>query len=142
MADITFGPFVLSTDASRLTRDGAEVRLRPQVFRALRVLVNHVGTVVDYDVLIAEAWLGTHVTRHTIDVTLAEVRRRLGEYGRWVVHRGKHGYALQVPESDDLVRQGWHFWNQRTRAGCERAIECFTRVVSDSSSDFRGFEGL
>ena len=108
MAEFSFGPFLLSTDASRLTRDGAEVRLRPQVFHALRVLLNHVGTVVNYDAMIAEGWSGTHVSRHTIDVTLAEVRRRLGEYGRWIVHRGKHGYALQVPASDDLVRHGWH----------------------------------
>jgi len=142
MADFTFGPFLLSTDASRLTRDGAEVHLRPQAFHALRVLLNHVGTVVDYDAMMAEGWSGTHVSRHTVDVTLAEVRRRLGEYGRWIVHRGKHGYALQVPASDELVRQGWHFWSQRTRAGCERAIECFTRVVIHSSSDFRAFEGL
>ena len=142
MADFTFGPFLLSTDASRLTRDGAEVHLRPQAFHALRVLLNHVGTVVDYDAMIAEGWSGTHVSRHTVDVTLAEVRRRLGEYGRLDRHRGKHGYALQVPASDELVRQGWHFWSQRTRAGCERAIECFTRVVIHSSSDFRAFEGL
>ena len=142
MADFTFGPYALSTDASTLTRDGAEVRLRPRVFHALRVLLSHVGSVVDYDTLIAEGWEGVHVSRHTVDVTLAEVRRRLGEYGRWIEHRGKYGYALQVPKSDELVRQGWHFWGQRTRAGCERAIDCFTRVTADCSSNFRAFEGL
>jgi DNA-binding winged helix-turn-helix (wHTH) protein/tetratricopeptide (TPR) repeat protein len=142
MAEYTFGPYSLSTDASRLTRDGAEVRLRPRVFHALRVLLSHVGTVVDYETLIAEGWEGVHVSRHTVDVTLAEVRRRLGEYGRWIEHRGKYGYALQVPLSDELVRQGWHFWSQRTRAGCERAIDCFTRVTADCSSNFRAFEGL
>jgi DNA-binding winged helix-turn-helix (wHTH) protein len=142
MADFTFGPYSLSTDASRLTRDGAEVHLRPRVFHALRVLLSRVGTVVDYDTIIAEGWEGVHVSRHTVDVTLAEVRQRLGEYGQWIEHRGKYGYALQVPMSDELVRQGWHFWSQRTRAGCERAIECFTRVTADCSSNFRAFEGL
>jgi DNA-binding winged helix-turn-helix (wHTH) protein/Flp pilus assembly protein TadD len=142
MAEFTFGPYSLSTDTSRLTRDGAEVRLRPRAFHALRVLLAHVGAVVDYETIIAEGWEGVHVSRHTVDVTLAEVRRRLGEYGRWIEHRGKYGYALQVPLSDELVRQGWHFWSQRTRAGCERAIECFTRVTADCSSNFRAFEGL
>jgi len=132
----------LNTEASRLTRDGAEVRLRPRAFHALRVLLSHVGGVVDYDTIIAEGWEGVHVSRHTVDVTLAEVRRRLGEYGRWIEHRGKYGYALQVPLSDELVRQGWHFWSQRTRTGCERAIDCFTRVTADCSSNFRAFEGL
>jgi DNA-binding winged helix-turn-helix (wHTH) protein/Flp pilus assembly protein TadD len=142
MAELRFGPYLLSTEASRLTRDGASVHLRPRAFHALRVLLSHVGAVVDYDTIIAEGWEGVHVSRHTVDVTLAEVRLRLGEYGRWIEHRGKYGYALQVPLSDEFVRQGWHFWSQRTRAGCERALECFTRVTADCSSDFRAFEGL
>ena len=142
MADFTFGPFSLSTDASTLTRGGTQVHLRPRAFHALRVLLSHVGAVVDYDTIIAEGWEGVHVSRHTVDVTLAEVRRRLDEYGGWIEHRGKYGYALQVPKSDELVRQGWHFWGQRTRAGCELAIQCFTRVTADCSSNFRAFEGL
>jgi DNA-binding winged helix-turn-helix (wHTH) protein/tetratricopeptide (TPR) repeat protein len=142
MAEFTFGPFSLSTGARRLTRDGADVRLRPQAFQALRVLAQHLGAFVDYDTMIAEAWEGTHVSRHTVDVTIADVRRQLSEYGRWIVHRQKTGYALEVPSSDSLVRQGWHFWSQRTRTGCERAIECFKRAISESPSDFRAFEGL
>ena len=34
------------------------------------------------------------------------------------------------------MRQGWHFWSQRTRTGCERAIDCFKRAISESPSDF------
>jgi DNA-binding winged helix-turn-helix (wHTH) protein/tetratricopeptide (TPR) repeat protein len=142
MAEYTFGPFCLSTAASRLTRDGVDVRLRPLAFRALRVLLQHQGEFVDYDAMIVEAWEGTHVSPHTIDVTISEVRRHLGEYGRWIVHRPKFGHALEVPRSDELVRQGWHFWSQRTRTGCERAIDCFKRAISESPSDFRAFEGL
>ncbi len=142
MAEFTFGPCWLSTDAARLTRDGVDVRLRPRAFHTLRVLLQRSGAFVDYDAMIAEAWEGTHVSRHTIDVTVGEVRRHLGEYGRWIVHRPKFGYALEVPGSDELVRQGWHFWNQRTRTGCERAIDCFKRAIGESPSDFRAFEGL
>jgi tetratricopeptide (TPR) repeat protein len=142
MAEYTFGPFVLSTDASRLTRDGVEIRLRPRAFQALRVLLQHPGSCVDYDTMIAEAWEGTHVSRHTVDVTIGDVRRHLGEYNNWLVHRHKFGYMLEVPKSDELVRQGWHFWNQRTRSGCERAIDCFKRAIGESPSDFRAFEGL
>lgn len=142
MAEFTFGPFRLNTAASRLTRDGVDVRLRPLAFRTLRVLLQHQGAFVDYDTMILEAWEGTHVSPHTVDVTISEVRRQLGEYGRWIVHRPKFGHALEVPGSDELVRQGWHFWSQRTRTGCERAIDCFKRAISESPSDFRAFEGL
>ena len=142
MAEFAFGPFLLDTRASRLTREGVEIRLRPRAFHSLRVLLQHRGEFVGYASMITEAWEGTHVSRHTVDVTLGDVRRTLGEYGRWIVHRPKFGYALEVPRSDELVRQGWHFWTQRTRTGCERAIDCFKRAIGESPSDFRAFEGL
>ena len=125
-----------------MTRDGVELRLRPRAFHTLRALLQHQGEFVGYDTMIAEAWEGVHVSRHTVDVTVAEVRRHLGEYSRWLVQRRKLGYALEVPRSEELVRQGWHFWNQRTRNGCEHAIDCFTRAIAESPCDFRAFEGL
>ena len=142
MAEFTFGPFALSTHSARLTRDGVEVRLRPRAFQALRVLLQHQGDLVDHDTMIEEAWEGTHVSRHTVDVTIAEVRRKLGEYGEWLVQRPKVGYALKVPRSNEFVREGWHYWTQRTRTGCERAIDCFTRAIDEAPSDFRAYEGL
>ena len=69
--------------------------------------------------MIAEAWKGTHVSKHTVDVTVGEVKKTLGEYGRWITHRPKAGYRLEVPTSEELVRKGWHFFNRRTREGAE-----------------------
>jgi len=141
-AAVTFGPFALDPTAPRLLRDGAEVKLRPQAVHALRALLRHRGSFIGYDLLIAEAWGGTFVARHTVDVTIGEVKRSLGEYGRWITHRPKIGFQLEVPTSDDLVRKGWHFWNRRTREGAELAIECFQQAAAECSEDFRAFEGL
>jgi len=140
--EFSFGPFVLNTTTARLTRDGADVRLRPRAFETLRVLVEHAGEFLHTDILIAEAWRGTHVSHHTVDVTVSEVRQHLGDCAGWIVHRPKVGYALQVPAADDAVRQGWHLWNQRTRSGCERAIDCFRKAIADTPSDFSAYEGL
>jgi tetratricopeptide (TPR) repeat protein len=142
MTEVIFGPFTLAGAASRLFRDGAEVRLRPQAFEALKVLVEHRGRSVTYEQMMAEAWRGTFVSRHTVDVTVAEVRKTLGEYGAWITHRSKVGYCLEVPTSDALVRKGWHFWERRTRQGFERALDCFRQAVAECPSDFRAFEGL
>ena len=142
MTELTFGPFNLDAAATRLLRDGVEVKLRPQAMLALRTLLRHAGETVRYEQMIAEAWEGTMVSRHTVDVTVGEVRRSLDEYGTWIVNRTKIGYKLDVPRSDELVRRGWHFWNRRTREGFEHAIECFERAAAKSPSDFRTFEGL
>ena len=77
VADIRFGPFTLDASATRLERDGREIRLRPQGLLALRVLLRHAGKTVGYQQMIEEAWDGTIVSRHTVDVTIGEVRKSL-----------------------------------------------------------------
>lgn len=139
---VTFGPFSVDLAAARVLRDGGEVRLRPRAFQVLRVLLRNRGTPVGYDQMIAEAWGGTHVSRHTVDVTVAEVRKGLGEYGRWIRTRPKIGFLLEIPASDELLRIGWHLWSHRTRDAGERALECFKRAVDASPGDFRAWEGL
>ena len=142
MADIIFGPFSLDFGATRLLRDGREIRLRPQGLLALRVLLRHGGDTVRYEQMIQEAWNGTNVSRHTVDVTISEIRKTLGEFGGWIVNKPKLGYRIEVPRSDELVRRGWHFWNRRTREGLDRAIECFEQALLETPSDCRAFVGL
>ncbi len=118
-----------------------EVRLRPQAFQALRTLLRHSGQSIGYEQMMAEAWDGTFVSRHTVDVTIGEVRKSLGEYGRWITHRPKVGYCLEIPASEELVRTGWHYWNRRTREGADRAIDCFKRAARECGTDFRACGG-
>jgi len=92
--------------------------------------------------MIQDAWGGVFVARHTVAVTIAELKRALGEYGSWITHRPKVGYRLEVPGSEDLIRQGWHFWARCTREGLEKGLECFERATLQDSSDTRGFEGM
>jgi len=122
-------------------RDEIEVKLRPQAMKALAVLASHRGRYVGHDRLMAEAWDGNIVSRHTVDVTVGEVRRTLREYGSWIGQRPKVGYCLAVPRSDEQIKRGQLFWNLRTREGFERALECFTQAAADDPSDFRAFEG-
>src|SRR4029434_10277963 len=93
MAAFTFGPYRLDAAAGRLSRDNADVRLRPQALQVLRVLLQHLGRPIGYDQMIAEAWHGTFVSRHTVDVTVGEVKKSLGEYGRWPGPRPQGGYT-------------------------------------------------
>ena len=55
MSEITFGPFTIDLAASRLLRNGVELRMRPQAFHVLRTLAAHGGRVIDCDQLIREA---------------------------------------------------------------------------------------
>lgn len=139
---IAFGPFCLDTEAPRLLRDGVELELRPQAFHALRVLVQASGRCVDYGEMIGEAWHGISVSRHTVAVTVGEVKKALKEHGGWISYHPKLGYRLDVPHSEDLIRNGWHYWQRHTSEGFEKALCCFQQAAHASSTDFRAFEGI
>jgi DNA-binding winged helix-turn-helix (wHTH) protein/Flp pilus assembly protein TadD len=137
---IPFGPFCLDANNSRLLRDGVEVDIRPQAHRVLQVLVQNSGRHVNYDQMIHEAWNGTLVSKHTVAVTVGEVKKILGEFGPWISHRPRMGYCFETPQSDDLVRQGWHCWNRGTREGFEKALSYFQGAARETN-DPRAFEG-
>jgi tetratricopeptide (TPR) repeat protein len=140
--EIEIGPFLIDLTTGRILREGVELALRPQAFRVLKTLIENSGQFVDFERMIAEAWDGIVVSRHTVDVTVGEVKKLFQEFGSWIAHRPKLGYRLEVPKSEDLVRKGWHFWNRRTREGFEKAIESFQEAAMDDGADFRAYEGL
>src|ERR671935_1293269 len=101
--EVEVGPFLIDLTSGRLLRDGVELALRPQACRVFKTLIQNRGQYVGYEHMIAEAWDGTFVARHTVDVTVGEVKKSLGEYGRWITHRPKVGYCLEIPASEELV---------------------------------------
>jgi DNA-binding winged helix-turn-helix (wHTH) protein len=78
---MTFGPFVLDMDAERLT-----------------LLVSRADRGVTLDQLMAEVWSGVHVSAHT--VTISEIRKALGDCGRWISRR-RGRYRLVVPRTSE-----------------------------------------
>jgi DNA-binding winged helix-turn-helix (wHTH) protein len=137
-----FGPFSVDVSTRSILRDGVDLRLRPQAFDALRVLLQKTGMFVSYEELIREAWGGNVVSRHTVATTIGAIRKALNEYGSWIAYRPKLGYRLQVPEAEDLVRTGWHFWQRRTREGVERALACFEQAARQNPSSPEPLDGI
>ena len=76
---VAFGPFEVDMSTVRLLRDGVDLRLRPRAVHALNALVQNSGRCVEYERLIREAWDGAFVSHHTVDETMREVRKALGE---------------------------------------------------------------
>ena len=142
VSQLAFGPFCLDLATTRLLRDGVEIELRPQAFQALCVLLQNAGRCVDYDQMIRDAWNGVVVSRHTVAVTVGEVKKTLRECGSWISCRPGFGYRLEVPKSDTHIRTGLHFMSHRTREALEQAVACFATAAREDSTDFRAFEGL
>jgi len=137
-----FGPFLLDAANSELRRDGIPVKLRPRAFSVLCALVHLSGQWVSCERLIGDAWEGNHVSRHTVSVTIAELKNALQEYGNWITSRPKVGYRFESPRADELIKTAWHFFNRRTREGFARALECFQTAAKENDSDPRAYEGI
>jgi DNA-binding winged helix-turn-helix (wHTH) protein len=142
MEQLAFGPFSVDPAAQRLRRGDSELELRPQAFRALNVLLKNSGQYVQHQQMIQEAWGGTSVSRNTVAVTIAEVKKVLQEYSSWIRCRPKLGYRLEIPRGEDLIQVGWHLWNRRTREGFEKALASFQQAAEEDNTDFRAFEGI
>jgi DNA-binding winged helix-turn-helix (wHTH) protein/Flp pilus assembly protein TadD len=139
---ISLGPFRINLASSRLHRDGLELYLRPRAFRALKVLIRNSGRLVEYEQMIHEAWDGVNVSKHTVAVTIGEIKHVLAEYGSWIHCQPKFGYRLEIPQSEVLIRKAWHYWNQYTRLGFDNALCCFEEAAKLHSADFRPWEGI
>ena len=101
-----FGPFRVDTGSCRLFRDGREVVLRAQAFRALAVLVRNAGQPVEYQQMVRDAWAGAPVSRHAVAVTISEVRKVLGEHGSWIRYRPRFGFCLEIPKAENHPNEG------------------------------------
>lgn len=141
MSTLTFGPFVMELEARRVLRDGTDLRLRPRAFQALRVLLLNSGRYVDHERMIADGWDGTIVSPHTVGVTISEVRKALGDCHDWISYRSKSGYRLEVPHGEDLLRRGWHFWQQHTREGFQEALSCFEQTAAGGNGGAQAHQG-
>ena len=138
---VTFGSFALDVRGEQLLRAGREIKVRRQVFHALRVLAMRTGQRVSRDELIAEAWGGTHVSPHTVDVTITDARKALGDCSNWISRVNGGRYRLMVPASDPLIERGLHLLTHNTGESLRDALSCFTEAAAHAAFDPRAFHG-
>ena len=139
---IAFGPFRFDAEVPRLLRGTVQINLRAQALHALRVLVQNGGRCIDYEEMIRDAWRGTLVSRHTVAVTVGEVKKALRECGDWISYHPHLGYRLDIPQSEELIHIGWHHWQRHTPEGFDKALRCFQRALNAGGLDFRAYEGI
>ena len=97
-----FGPYELRPLARELYKHGVKVRLRPQPFQVLHVLVEHPGEVVTREELRKQLWPSdTFVDfEHGLNTSVKELRGVLGDSAtepRYVETLPRLGYRIIVP---------------------------------------------
>ena len=94
-----FRDFVLDLDRGTLTRNGADVPLRPKSYAVLKYLVDHQGTLVSRDELIKAVWGHVHVTDSSLSQCLRDIRQALGDQEQRLIHTVPgRGYRFERPD--------------------------------------------
>lgn len=74
-----FAGFVLDRGAGRLLGQDGEVRLRPQAFRLLEVLLEAAPRILSQDELLDQAWGVEHLSPASVKQAVSEIRQALGD---------------------------------------------------------------
>lgn len=97
-----FGPFLLRMRTRELFRDEAKLKLRPQAFQVLAVLLERSGDCVTREELEERVWPGNPLVdaEHGLNTAIKELRASLGDSAskpRYIETLPKLGYRVIVP---------------------------------------------
>jgi len=106
-----FGPFELSTRARELYKNGRKVKLRPQAFQILLLLLENAGEVVTRDQVRERVWTSdTFVDfEHGLNTAIKELRGVLNDSAkepRYIETLPKLGYRLIAPVEQEPAQAG------------------------------------
>ena len=96
------GSVSLDAAAHEVRLAGAPVRLPPQEFRLLQVLLEHAGVVVTREALLERVWGDPDTETNTLAVHVRRLRRRLGDAGetaRLIESVRGVGYRFRLPDA-------------------------------------------
>jgi DNA-binding winged helix-turn-helix (wHTH) protein len=100
---LEFGEFAIDSESRLLSRKAETLHLSPKAFDALWLLIERRPGAVTKDDLHARLWSGTFVVDANLSVTIAEVRRALGDDPRSprfirTVHRIGYSFCADARE--------------------------------------------
>ena len=76
--------------------DGNEISLTKKEFEILTLLLQNKGRVFSREDILAKVWQEeVFVLDRTIDVNITRLRKKLGEYGKYIVTRLGYGYCFE-----------------------------------------------
>ena len=97
---LRFEGLVVDFARKAIVADGEPVELTKTEFELLSLLLTHRGKVLSRQQLLDGAWpQGVVVTDRTVDVNIARLRKKIGQYSAYIVARQGFGYCFEETAS-------------------------------------------
>jgi len=79
-----------------LSINGINTDLTPIEFQLMQILMKNPGRIFNRSQLLDYVWKDVNVTDRTVDVHITRLRKKLGEYGEFLITRKGYGYCFEV----------------------------------------------
>lgn len=92
------GGFFIDLSRNQITQNDQSKTLAPKALAVLTHLAEHQGQVVSHEALLAKVWQGTVVSPNSLQRSIAQLRKALGDDGKVQVYiktHAKQGYSLE-----------------------------------------------
>ena len=94
---ITSGNFKLDTEVKRLLIGDKKIDLTRKEFEVMRLLMENEGRIFPREDILSRVWSDdVVVTDRTVDVNITRLRKKLGEFGKWIRNKSGFGYYFEV----------------------------------------------
>ena len=91
------GDFFVDVTRNQITKKAQSQKIPPKALAVLTCLAKNANTVVSHDLLLSEVWPDTVVTPNTLQRSIAQLRKALGEDSQFYIKtHAKQGYSLEV----------------------------------------------
>lgn len=90
------GGFFIDLSRNQISQNQQSQTLAPKALSVLTYLAENHGKVVSHDELLTEVWQGTIVSPNTLQRSIAQLRKALGDEGKvYIKTHAKQGYSLE-----------------------------------------------
>ncbi|HZM12831.1 MAG TPA: winged helix-turn-helix domain-containing protein, partial [Bacteroidales bacterium] len=91
--ETTSGDFIIDTDNKQIVSDGKALELTRKEYDVLALFLRNTGKLFARTEILTRVWGNdVIVTDRTVDVTIARIRRKLGEKGGMIKNKSGYGY--------------------------------------------------
>jgi DNA-binding response OmpR family regulator len=79
--------------------NGTDCGLKPKEFELLQFLLRNQNVALTRDQILSGVWGDDYFgSDRTVDMHVSNLRKKLGDYGRWIKTLSGHGYRFEVQE--------------------------------------------
>lgn len=86
----------VDVNSKSLTIEGDAINLTRKEFEIIALLLKHQGQYISRNEILNRIWSDdVIVTERNVDVNIARLRKKIGDYGKYIVGKSGYGYAIK-----------------------------------------------